>query len=72
MASIDDFERLQQFTTKQRTAPTVIGECRQRGEHGEITRGAPKVRFHSPERHDDAWRHVVFRPQSPGAGRGVR
>src|SRR4029450_7843331 len=54
-------ERLQQFTTKKRTAPTVIGKRRQRGKDGEIARGAPKVRFHPPERHDNASWHVVFR-----------
>src|SRR5262245_21056004 len=61
LAGIDDFKRLQQFTTKKRTTPTIIGERCQRGEDGEIARGASKVRFHTPEGHDDAWRHVVFR-----------
>ncbi len=61
MAGIDDFERLEQFTTKQGTAPTVIGERRQRGEDGKIARGTSKVRFHTPERDNDAWRHTVFR-----------
>src|SRR5262245_23467743 len=61
LAGIDDFERLQQFTTKKRTAPTVIGERCEGREDGEIARAASKVRFHTPEGHDDAWRHVVFR-----------
>ena len=57
---IHDLEGLEEFLTKQGTAPTIIRQGSQGREDREMPRHAPEVGFHAPEGHNHAWRYAVF------------